>query len=203
MLRRGFTLTEVVTVLAIVMILATLAFSLARPARHRALESASSNQMRQFGLCVLQYAADSDSTSTYPELHGMTYTNGSYEIVLPPYGLTSALMKSPAAPRELHALMASTYLLSIDANPSQPDGSLSDARRRMIEREKAMGARLEALIDSAPDEFFYYPSERHIDLALASPYMLWVAVDGSIQSDRMPPPRFLDLRRHFGLPAWS
>lgn len=196
-MRRAFTLIEVVTVLAILVILIGLLWLGARPARARACEAESIAQLRQIGVALLQYATDTDSTSVYPELHGMAYTCARFEEIMPRYGVTREMLSNRFAPKHSLRRLYMTYMVQIDANPLPfwDEGIYVDMRARLIERERQVGSQLEAVIDSAIDEFFYYPSEREIDLSLASPYQIWLAVDGSVQARRIPPPRTLGLRR--------
>lgn len=192
-MRRGFTLVELLTVLAILVILAGITWTLARPARFKALESASRNQLRQIGAALIQYATDTDSTSTYPELHGMAYTNSQVFSFMDAYGLPRDMLESPVVPHDIRSFLGSTYLVAFATQPATPDGGISLGRAQMIDRERAMGVMLEMAIDTGPDEYFYYPSEASIDLSLASPYKLWLATDGSVQSARCEPPRILSI----------
>lgn len=57
--RRGFTLTEMLVVILIIVVLASLAFVMVTRAREAARRSASANNLRQFGVAINSFVADS------------------------------------------------------------------------------------------------------------------------------------------------
>jgi len=56
---RGFTLTEMLVVILIIVVLASLAFVSVTRAREAARRSASANNLRQFGVAITSFVADS------------------------------------------------------------------------------------------------------------------------------------------------
>lgn len=58
---RGFTLTEALTVLAIIVLLSSLVFALTAPMRERARQSRCMSNLRQIGLALQTYRQDSDA----------------------------------------------------------------------------------------------------------------------------------------------
>src|SRR5262249_42146326 len=105
-LRRGFTLIELITVIAIIGMLAVLVAPEYGKIKARAPNLTCVNNLRQIGVGVLAYAGQNDNTYPMiePDANDPVYKpdeNGEVEAkpplpdVLEPYGVTSQVLKCP------------------------------------------------------------------------------------------------------------
>lgn len=188
---KAFTLVETLTVIAIILVLASLGYYVSAPSREVARQSVCISQLRQIYNIAQLYASDHDGGEGYPELHGLVYMppGGRNPIdQLKEYGMTKELMFCPSSSSRMRKALSSTYLWPIQTNPNNADGTMSDARKYMIELEKKVGTRLSIVECHIHDELYYATSEDH-DPALATPFRIRLFVDGSVVRKRVSPPR--------------
>lgn len=193
MLRRsnGFTLTEILTVLGIICVLASLGFYASGPSREAARQTACASQLKQIYVVAQLYAADYDDGSGYPELHGLTYmalAGRNLADFLGGYGLTRELLHCPSSSSVMRHELSSSYLWPICSNPVNEDGSVSKAREIMMARERQLGSKLSIVECHIHDELYFALNE-DTDPILTPPYRIRLFVDGGIGRGRVTPPR--------------
>ena len=183
----GLTLIELITVIAILCALAGLAFSLTSPARESAKQRACVKQLEQIFVGLSLYAADYDAESLYPEPHGLSYI-GITGNTFAPY-VSKELWFCPEVPQHLRSGRISTYSSSILVAPVDSSGNISSFRKAAISMEKQLGTDMFVVECTAHDELYYAPSERSVDLSLATPHKCLLRVNGSVFCGRYKPPR--------------
>jgi prepilin-type N-terminal cleavage/methylation domain-containing protein len=85
----GFTLVEMLVVIAVIAILAALLLPAASAAKRKAQRTACINNLRQINAGVRMYSEDSHDASPSPGVAGLTSTN-----IVPLYAGYKALMKN-------------------------------------------------------------------------------------------------------------
>ncbi len=99
---RGFSLIELVLVLATIGVLAALVFPEYQKVMERARSTACLNNLRQIGVAVGVYLADNDNTFPFIEpnpddpVYDAAYEAKPMLVELGPYGVTPQLLKCPA-----------------------------------------------------------------------------------------------------------
>lgn len=81
--KKGFTLIELLVVIAIIAILAAILFPVFAKAREKARQTTCTNNTKQIGTGLMQYAQDNDETLPYLNW-GVTH-NQSWPTTLNPY----------------------------------------------------------------------------------------------------------------------
>jgi len=184
MRKRGITLVEVIVVIAIVALLAALLFAVTAPARAQGRRSACSGQIRQFYVALLQYSADVDGDSTYPELHGLTYhTTVGIKELLKGYGVSAELWTCPSAP-DLRDKIFSTYsftTVTFELNPS--DHMFQRKRKALIERDKLFGSKVPLVFCRIHDDREIQPTDKDPEWKMP-PWLIWVDGTGALKSGR-------------------
>lgn len=188
---KGFTLTEILVVIGIICVLASIGFFASAPSREAARQSTCASQLKQIYLVAQLYAADYDEGSAYPELHGLTYmpSYGRNSVEqLKEYGMTQELLYCPSSSTVMRHHLASTYVWPIKSVPVNPDGTVSKAREMMIAREQQVGSKLSIVECHIHDEL-YYSFREDTDPLITPPFRIRLFVDGGIGRGRVSPPR--------------
>jgi prepilin-type N-terminal cleavage/methylation domain-containing protein len=188
---KGFTLTEVLVVIGIICVLASLGFFASAPSREAARQTTCANQLKQFYVIAQLYAADYDHGSGYPELHGLAYmpSDGRNPVdQLKDYGMTRELLFCPSSSTVMRRHLGSSYLWPISSRPVNPDGTMSKAREMMIAREQQQGSKLSIVECHIHDEL-YYSFREDTDPLITPPFRIRLFVDGGIGRGRVSPPR--------------
>jgi prepilin-type N-terminal cleavage/methylation domain-containing protein len=185
--KKGFTLTEVVVVIGIILVLSAIGFSLAAPIRIKALESKSASQMKTIYQGVMLYSADTGSEGAIPGIDNIPIGFGNWPYVVQPYGVRREDFFSPLEPRSENPNQFSTYMLPIVGLTSvilKPEeyGFLTPE----LDRFKVLGSRYPIMIDTNFDFHHYWPSERDSDPFMLRRYEMWLSLSGSVSSVRVP-----------------
>ena len=184
---RGLTLIEIITVCAILAILAAVGFSMSAPAREAAKQRACVKQLEQIFVGLSLYAADNDAEGLYPELHGLAYSGG-VGYTFAPY-VDKQLWFCPEVPQGIREGRLATYSSSVLGPPVDSSGNVSAFRKAAITIEKQLGNDMYVVECTAHDEYYYAPSERGIDPSVAKPHKCLLRVNGSVFCGRYKPPR--------------
>ena len=180
--RRGITLIEVVVVITISAILLAIMFALSGPMREKATETACISNLKQLYQANILYAEASDSGSAFPELHGMSYVHGleAQKLAFP----DRSILLCPGVPEVYRRKDAISYASALWFDPKNESGDISSSRSHVIEREKEQGAAMTIVECTAHDEFYYAPQEKDVDNYVASPFRVYLHVDGSVVAHR-------------------
>lgn len=170
----GFSKVELLVALAIVAILSAIGIAVARPAKESANKQVCASQLRQLYIGFALYASDSDSTSTYPELHGLAYLGprAMTDFMIDNKGITwcaSAPKSWRPTPTTCSYIVALTY----------QDGRFTN-RERMIEQEKKLGSSAGIVYCSVHDELFVAPNEKDIHPSLTRSLYQELCLDGRV-----------------------
>ncbi|MBM3475497.1 MAG: type II secretion system protein [Armatimonadetes bacterium] len=125
-MRRAFTLIEVLVVLAIIAILASILFPVLSRARGKARQAACSSNMRQVGMALGMYADDQDgllppASTKIPGGHFVNPWHGQMDIVwwdlTLPYCRNESILRCPAAAQCLPAYLINAKLTFLQPGP--------------------------------------------------------------------------------------
>lgn len=180
MSRRAFSLTEVLIVSAVLLLLAGIIFAVSGPAREKSNQAACITNLKNIHLALSLYATDSDATATYPELHGLAYTELGQ---LYAYAGSRSILRCPSTPSSIKREI--TYILPIVLKPINPDGSPSFDRDLMIKKEAAAGSSVVIAECTVHDELFYAPHEKDVDPHLAMRFMIQLQANGAVKAHRV------------------
>lgn len=126
--RPAFTLMEMLVVIAIVAVLATVLFSLVRGMRVKASASTSIGNLRQMGAAIVSYASDNNSTLPGPVLTDQfpRYQNNSIS------GQIGWLLKDylPSEPQAAHPKPRMFYTSSLDYPAARTDSTNPASREK-------------------------------------------------------------------------
>lgn len=112
-MRRGITLFEVLIVIAIVAVLASILYTASAPSRLQAKTVASLSNLKQCHVAVSLYRADHDGDLPYNSAYNrLTLERNDF------YGVTKELTKSPCAPHP--STNASFYITFLRVHASDP-----------------------------------------------------------------------------------
>lgn len=186
--RKGVTLVELLVVTGILMVLASIIFVTGAPAREKARQVVCKSQLRQMHMAVTMYSADTDAGEEIPGLPALSYIPRYGVRVLSPYLKSKDVLYCPDLPTPIRQKLATSYVWF----PAIPTGSeeISPGEAQMYAevaaRIKAWGTRFPMYVCTTHDEVYYQPRESHIHPSLTQPYIVEVAVDGSLHAGRRP-----------------
>lgn len=183
--RRGVTLVEVLIVIAILLLLAAIAFAIAGPARESARQSACMNNLRQIYTALELYAVD------YPEaIVGSTITvTSSVSGALEPYGLTKDTQHCPDATRSMRERWGSTYYWQIMLPPPNNKEWWIKRRQTKVAKMLSDGGDYVIVACGIHDELYYQPREQDVDPSLAGTFLILLHANGSVTKERTDVPR--------------
>jgi len=190
----GFSLTEIIVVLAVIAILAAIIFAAMAPARVKARHTACMNNMRQQYIASMAYGADNDGETHSPELNGGAYSLTSWPLLQ--YGVTKEMMICPEAPEGSYEhLFLTTYAHAWVGLPDFPLGTRQDGpthRDRLKEKFKEEGSSYLFIWCHVHDQIEHWPRNQD---RKADPFLLGIQADGSVfQGLRKGHPRIFPLR---------
>jgi type II secretory pathway pseudopilin PulG len=197
---RAISLVEVLIVVGILLFLAGVVFSLTGSGRETARQAKCIEQMRQIHQATLLYSAEYNVDHEILGIEGISGAVArSGATVLDPYVKDRSVFYCPDLPGSLTTKVAMSYIwvpVPADFDPTSPgEGGMLRQQRRHIER---LGSKYPLLRCTIHDDVYYWPKEAHVDRTLSRPFVIEIAVDGSVFKGRGPAPRRLNL-----VEAWS
>jgi type II secretory pathway pseudopilin PulG len=180
---------ETLVVIAILVFLAGLVFVVGGPSRESARQAVCVNQLKQLYMAFSLYSADYDHGDEFPELGGLTYVSGIPHEQLAPYGWSNSFRFCPSSSAAMRDNLYSSYAWPVSLNPVNPDGSMSEMRKRMIKRAEQHGTALPIIECHIHDELYYARGEQDVDPNLASPHRHFLQVSGKVFRGRTSGPR--------------
>lgn len=186
-MKKGFTLTEVIVVIGIILVLSAIGFSLSAPLRIKALEAKSASQMRTIYQGVMLYSADTGSEGAIPGIDNVPIGFGNWPYVVQLYGVRRDDFFSPLEPRSANPNQFSTYMLPIVGLTSvilkpEEHGFLTPE----LDRLKLLGSRYPMMIETNFDFHYYWPAEKNSDPFMLRRHEIWLSLDGSSSTKRVP-----------------
>ena len=176
----GFSVTEIIVVLAIIAILGAVVFAAMSPARAKSRYASCSNGMRQMYVASMTYGADHDGELLYPELNGGAYARSLF--VMRDYGVPRQMYWCPSCPAGSYEHLASTYAFAPYGFNDVPLGTRGDGptkRDRIIQKWRAEGAAYLFIRCPVHDQLEHWPNNQNRQ---ANPFVLGVKADGSLYS---------------------
>lgn len=189
---RGFSLAEIVVVTAIAAVIASIALVALHPAIERSHQAACMGQLRQMHAAVMQYTADCDASEEVPGL-GPLATGALHAGLRPliPYLKSKQIRYCPDLPPGFRGKMATTYIwVPVPSRLiAQPSPGEAQMLRNQADEILHKGQEFPLWRCTIHDEIYYQPRESNVDRALSQPFLLEVAVSGSVSAGRRPCPR--------------
>jgi prepilin-type N-terminal cleavage/methylation domain-containing protein len=191
--RKGFTLTEVVVVIGIILVLSAIGFSLSAPLRIKALESKSASQMKTIYQGVMLYSADTGSFDEIPGTGQIPLGFGASPYVILPYGVRHEDFFSPVTPIEQHRHYVSTfYLPYTNLAIAYLRGNREDQLAESLLTLKKEGDAFPILMDWNFDAIFYWPREQDQDPYMQRVHEIRLMLNGAVKVHRVPGKRRID-----------
>lgn len=186
-MKKGFTLTEVVVVIGIILVLSAIGFSVSAPIRVKALEGKSASQMKTIYQGIMLYSADTGEDGSVPGVDNIPIGFGIWPYSIMPYGVRKEDFFSPVEPKSANPKEFTSYLL--------PVLGLTRASLRPkdypflapeLDRFKNMGLGYPMIIDANFDFHFYWPDERDSDPFMLRRHEIHLTIGGAILTKRLP-----------------
>lgn len=186
---KGFTIVETLVVIAIICVLAAIAFSISGPARERSRQSVCTSQLRQLFVAVSLYSIDvgaGEEVSGLGDFSCVVARGGLPQLL--PYLREPAIRHCPDLPTVISQKLATSYHWmpvphDLFPNPTPGETSMLREQEKNIDR---MGTSFPMWSCRIHDEMYYSPQERHINDVLARPFVIEVSVSGSLYAGRSP-----------------
>jgi prepilin-type N-terminal cleavage/methylation domain-containing protein len=186
--RKAFTLVESLVVISIIVVLASIAFVAGAPSREKARQAVCMAQLRQMHMAVMMYSSDSDAGEEIPGLGFISDVPKRGIRVLDPYLKSKAIRYCPDLPAPLQRKLGTSYVW-FAATPGEGEEILPGAAQmyaQTAEWIREWGTRFPMWVCTTHDQVYYQAREAHIHFSLAQPYIVEVALDGSVHSGRRP-----------------
>jgi prepilin-type N-terminal cleavage/methylation domain-containing protein len=182
--RSAFTLLELMTVVAILSILAAILYAVMAPARESARQRHCTQNLRQIYLAMRMYSEDLNISEAVP---GLDWFPGEFYVGdYAPYIPSPEIWWCPTFPHSARALSirSTNYLVPVmtfdDPNGTYDDQAWKDQR----ERAEKLGGAFPIVICNTHDRFVYAPAEQHIDPSTVSPFLVVLHLDGHVKAGR-------------------
>lgn len=186
--QKGFTLVEVLVVVGIIAVLGAIGFSVSGPARESSRQTVCAAQMQQLHKAVMMYSADCDAAEEVPGLGPLACEAVKREN-LRPYMPDSKINYCPDLPALYQQKVARSYTwVPIPDRWLQEDAAPGEwaAQAKQAKEIQDKGSSFPLFICYIHDCVFYMPSEQHIDIRVAQPFVIEVSVAGSVSKGRRP-----------------
>lgn len=178
--RKGFTLVEILVVIAIIATLAGIGYSVAAPARESARQATCISNLRQIYTGWSLYTADWPGR-TYPNTE-MAWMNPSGQWATFDIGKRPAYMFCPDSDRNKTQHMTTSYAMHMMTDIwTEPDAQVSKDMRAELER---LGPLATAVACGDHDSFYYAPRERDVAKELSRMFEIRLRFDGSVAKVR-------------------
>ncbi len=179
--QKALTLGEVLVVVAIVSVLASVGFVMAAPMREAARQTSCASQMGQLYKGLLMYSSDCEASEEFPGVPGISlFALYEYERLMPYLG-SKDLLFCPDAPSAVHRHMSSTYTTNlIPTRLFETVPGLAPLYSPQKQLLASRGQLYPMVFCSMHDEFYYQPREADTSNLLSFPYLQELTLGGSV-----------------------
>lgn len=191
---KGFTLTELLIVIGIILVLSGTIYALLAPARVKAKETSCMSNLKQLYLAVSLYGQDNSDAHEFEELDGHVSLPRDYKPVLISYGAVEGNFfcpELPVTPKASNLYSSYMFMNNEVERPSTPmdNGGVIPAKLQAIRdiRKRATG-KMPLIVCSVHDEFRFQKVDPP---GTKEPYLIYITTMGSAHSERV---KFLDSR---------
>jgi len=178
----------VLTVTAIIGILASIAFVASAPARERARQAVCASNLKQHYQAIQMYSVDNPGALRLPGtdlgIPGPTLKS------LEQYIRDPDLLYCPDYPKRLHYPWSSSYIWQIGAHTETMQED-KDWYKGVLASLEHKGSAYPIVYCTVHDIVFYYPREVEQGGSLLDPFHIELRADGSVKALRTPGPRLL------------
>ena len=192
----GFTFVEVLIVLAIVGILACVAFVLTRGVREKAKQAGCMSNFKQIYQAMMLYDAENPGAERVSRSIDLPLRPLQQPFLLMNYIKSHEVFYCPDTPECARQVMWSNYIWN--AYPTGTTPWHQNGRAQIQERMERLGDSYQLVTCMAHDEVFYYPNERDFSEKLNKPYVLDLLANGAAKASRRSYGRTHDFARHCG-----
>lgn len=185
---KGFTLTELLIVVGIILVLSGITYAVLAPARVKAKETSCMNNLKQLYTAVTLYGQDNADAHGFEELDGHVSLPRDFKGLLKSYGAADEsffcpeLPASPKASRLYSSYMFLNYEVERPSTPMNDGGVIPSKLQAIREIREKAGGKMPIIICSVHDEFRVQRSDPPNVL---EPYLVYITTTGSAHSERV------------------
>lgn len=189
-MKRAFTIVEVVVVIAIVLVLAAIAFSVMGPSRESARQTVCVSQLKQWYQAMVLYSTDNEGPEQLPGLGSMQ--------LIPAKGLGANMYTylkdrriwyCPDATEAIRREFLLTYHVRLrwgfEAGRLPAGFRAGHPGAAFVKDLATHGQLTPIIICTIHDEIYYQPREPDADPALTRPFEIHVLLNGSVKKGRI------------------
>jgi prepilin-type N-terminal cleavage/methylation domain-containing protein len=195
-MRRGFTFVEVLTVIAILALLAGVVFAMSAAPREKGRESACSNNLHQIYLGLELYSADYPGPEQLPGLGDIRLLPNVPAILQ--YVPSHDVFYCPNSTAKMRKRAWSTYEINFQLLGPSSNPKINMYLAQWEAELQSLGTATPLVICNVHDETYYAPLEQDLDPDLVRPFQLHLRLDGGVTAGRFPGRR----HRQFTLYFW-
>lgn len=187
-MQKGITLVETLTVMAIVAVLAGMAYSLSGPARESARRTTCASNLKQLYSAMQLYAADQGSDGEMLQMPNVPLMTLKRPALLEPYLGSKDVFYCPNFPAHGRSKMMSSYQISPLGLHLYPEakGQWKLALQDTDSAARKKGDRTPLIICFIHDETYERPQEANLDPLVTEPFVVELLANGSVASGRRP-----------------
>lgn len=187
---RAFTTIEVLVVIAIVLVLAAIGFSVMGPSREAARQTACVSQMKQWYQAIMLYSADYEGPEQLPGLGQVKLIPAfKFGSNMHSYLKNGDLRYCPDATSRMRKVFFMTYQVRVRwpfETGRLPSGFRAAHPGAPFAKDLGtFGQMTPIIICTIHDEVYYQPKEPDADPALTRPFEIHVLLDGSVRKGRI------------------
>jgi prepilin-type N-terminal cleavage/methylation domain-containing protein len=182
--KRAFTLMEVLTVVAILALLAGIIFAMSAGPREKGRESACSSNLHQIYLGLDLYANDNPGPEQMPGLGDIKLLPNVPAILN--YVPSHNVFYCPNSTSAMIKKAWSTYEINFELLNPADDPKIDTYITQWEAELKSLGDATPLVICNVHDETYYAPEEADVDQDLIHPFQIHLRLDGGVTAGRFP-----------------
>ena len=183
-MRHAFTLVELLTILAILTLLAGIIFAMSAGPREKGRETMCSSNLHQIYLGLQLYSADYPGPEQMPGLGDIKLLPRVPAILK--YVPSHDVFYCPNSTAAMKKKAWSTYEINFLLLDPTQDPKIATYLDQWEAELKNLGGASPLVICNIHDETYYGPTEQDVDPDLVSPYQIHLRLDGGVTAGRFP-----------------